>query len=242
MYHDKELYWVGSIGGFSIPGPEVGVATSNGRAYYRISSLLKRIGLPFSDIILGEKSVLRLSGSSMQGLGYLNGNVKLIITTRRERLQVQGSSAICVEDLGEDVGVAKERLLSLLYPSKPSDWFVVGIDPGERTGVAAFINHREVESSVLPTLETTISRISELIDNAPNIRKIVKIGSGNMKLARMIAGILEARYKDSIRIFLVDESGTSSLVKKTSKDRGTRDQRAAKLIAFREGQDYALIN
>ncbi len=230
--------WVGRIGEIFDSGPEVGVSTSNGKAYFLIASLLKRLGFPFADV-LPRHPQIRNDGSD-NAVPYLERNIKVIITTRRERLQFFGPSIICVEDLGDDVGIARAKILSFLYPAKPHDWFIIGVDPGKRTGVAAFINHREVESSVVHSLDETIARVSALIDNAPDIQKIVKIGSGNIHLAKKIAQILDSRYHDEIRLQLVNESGTSSLSRKRSKSymTGTRDQRAAKLIAFRDGQDY----
>lgn len=194
---------------------------------------MKRMGAPFADVLLGEESIKLLDSQA-----FTDHNLKIIITTRKERLRLPGSNIVCVEDLGDDVGLAKEKLFSMLYPPRPNDWFVVGIDPGERTGIAAFINHREIESSVLPTFEATVARVSALIDNAPDVRKIVKIGSGNLLVARTIARHLDARYRGHVKIQLVNESGTSVLRRKSNSVRGTRDQRAAKLIAFRDGQDY----
>jgi len=228
---------VGCIVGYQIPSSEVGVATSSGRAYYRISALMKRIGIPFSDILLNQQSIVQFGESTTQ-TSILERNLKLIITTRKERLLLRGNNIVCIEDLGDDAGLAKEKLFSILYPPKPDDWFVVGIDPGERTGIAAFINHREIETSVLPTFEATLARVSELIDNAPDIRKIVKIGRGNLCLAKTIARIIEARYKDCVKINLVNENGTSVLRRRGNFGRGTKDQRAARSIAFRDGQDY----
>ena len=229
---------MGCIVGYQIPSPEVGVTTSSGRAYYRISTLMKRIGFPFTDIVFQGQSILQNGSLTAQTNSFLDRNLKLIITTRKERLCLPGNNIVCVEDLGDDSGLAKEKLFSILYPPKPNDWFVVGIDPGERTGIAAFINHREIESLVLPTFEATLTRVSELIDNAPDIRKIVKIGRGNLQLAKTIAKIIEARYKDCVKINLVNESGTSVLKRKGNFGHGTKDQRAARLIAFRDGQDY----
>jgi len=233
--------WVGRIGEISDSRPEVGVSTSNGRAYYYIAALLKRAGLPYVDIIPGDRALVDRFGRPSNRLFY-DGNVKVIITTRRERLQFFDSNVLCVEDLGDDVGLAREKILSYIYPAKSTDWFIVGIDPGKRTGVAAFINHREVESCVIQSIDGTFARICALIDNAPMIRKVVKIGSGNAHLARHIAQMLESRYRDSVRIQLVNESGTSSLTNKRRRPAfgrvETRDQRAARMIAFREGQDY----
>lgn len=226
---------MGSIGTVPFFKPEVGVATANGRAYYKIALLLKRSSIPFDDIIIREED---LGDSRTSPL-----STRLVITTRKERLKFLGSNVVCVEDLGDDEGLAREKLFSLLYPAKPGDRFVIGIDPGERTGVAAFINLREVESSVVQSMEETLRRIYALVDNAPDIAKIVKVGSGNLKIATRIAHNVHTRYGEIVRVQLVDESGTSALSKKSMKARpflksGTRDQRAAKLIAFREGQDY----
>ncbi|MHB1868624.1 MAG: hypothetical protein ACYCPP_06725 [Nitrososphaerales archaeon] len=199
---------------------------------------MKRIGIPFTDILFDQQSIVQFGGSTAQTTSVLDRNLKLIITTRKERLRLRGNNIACIEDLGDDAGLAKEKLFSILYPPKPNDWFVVGIDPGERTGIAAFINQREIESLVLPTFEATLARVTELIDNAPDVRKIVKIGRGNLSLAKTIARIIEARYKDCVKINLVNENGTSVLKRRGNFSRGTKDQRAARLIAFRDGQDY----
>jgi hypothetical protein len=231
---------VGRIGEISDSRPEVGVSTSNGRAYYVITNLLKRAGLPYVDIVAGNRPSIAhgIPGAQL----FYEGNVKVIITTLRERVQFFDSPVLCIEDLGDDVGIAREKIFPYIYPAKSTDWFIVGIDPGKRTGVAAFMNHREVESSVIQSIDGTIAKVSALIDNAPAPKKVVKIGSGNALLAKKIAQILESRYHQDVRIQLVDESGTSSLTRKrgmlTFGRVETRDQRAAKMIAFREGQDY----
>lgn len=229
---------MGSLVGYLIPSPEVGVATSSGRAYYRISSLLKRVGIAYADIIMDGYAISGFQDQAIRSENSAENNLKLIITTRKERLQFPQGNIVCVEDLGDDVGVAKEKIYSLLYPPRPNDRFVVGIDPGERTGIAAFFNHREIESSVSTTLADALNRVSALIDNAPGVRKIVKVGCGNMKLAKSIATNLDLKYKGSIQISLVNESGTSNLKRKSNSLHGTRDQRAARLIAFRDGQDF----
>ncbi|HXQ93148.1 MAG TPA: hypothetical protein VN739_09100 [Nitrososphaerales archaeon] len=232
-------YWVGSIGEIFDSGPEVGVSTSNGKAYFLITSLLKRLGFPFIDVLPRPQPQMRNDCFS-NSAPYVERNIKVIITTRREHVQFYGPAVICIEDIGDDSGIARAKILSFLYPAKPYDWFIIGIDPGKRTGVAAFMNHREVESSVVQSFDETISRVCALIDNSPDIQKVVKIGSGNKYLAEKIALILDSRYHDEIRIQLVNESGTSSLSRKRGKSSmtGTRDQRAAKLIAFRDGQDF----
>jgi predicted RNase H-like nuclease (RuvC/YqgF family) len=225
---------VGYIVGFQTASPRVGVATTSGRAYYRISNLLKRINIPFTDIVLPESN--GGDEESCFNSYFLEQEFGVIITTRKERLYFRGNRVICEEDLGDDPGVAKVKLISTLYPPKKEDRFVVGVDPGERTGVAAFMNHREVESSVCSSIEEALSRVVVLMNNAPEIRKTVKIGCGNPLLAKNMARALNARLVNPVEIHLVNEDGTSILRKKGRFSEGTRDQRAAKLIAFR-GRD-----
>ncbi|MHB8568145.1 MAG: RuvC family protein [Nitrososphaerales archaeon] len=238
--------WVGSIGTASDYQTEVAVATSDGKAYYKITSFLKHVGISFRDLILWDAVDVpsNLASSITSDIGsVLDNKSRLIITTRKERIQLVGANIICIEDLGDDFVLAKEKFLSILYPSKDEDSFIVGIDPGERTGVAAFINHREIESTVLTSIADIVARVSKLVDNSPKIRRIVRIGYGNPRLAVQIAEALESQCKNQLRIQLVDESGTSTLVAKRSpKKSGTRDQRAAKLIAFREGQEFLSVD
>ena len=232
---------MGSIGEITIPRPEIAVVTSNGRAYYRIVLLMKKIGMPFKDLIIAPQ-LSTMSRHSGNVEDYLNQSRRVIITTRRERIELCGNNVLCIEDLGDDVGVAKEKLLANLYPSKSSDCLVIGIDPGQRTGIAAYMNHREIESTVLPTIENTVERIEALIDNAPRIRKIVKIGLGNKNLANKIASLLEARYRNAVSIQMVDESGTTSSGRRGNTNGESKDQRAARLIAFRDGHNFTDFN
>lgn len=213
-------------------GSRVGVATASGRAYYRISGLLKKIGMPFVDVVAQDGR-----GSDDSFPFSLLREYGVIITTREERMLLPINNVVCEEDLGHDAALAKQKLLALLYPVRTSDVFVVGVDPGERTGIAAFSNRREVESSVHLTLDAAVARVSTLIDNAPEIKKVVKIGAGNSR-ALYVARLVKEKYRDVVEIDLVDESGTSVLRRKSRIVAGTRDQRAARLIAFRTGTRY----
>ena len=214
------------------------MATSNGRAYYRISSLLKQIGIPFSDIVFSKEIFSDASLQTVCSTDAVEREFNVVITTKNERILLNLGNVVCEEDLGDDAGVAKERLMMILYPPKPDDKFVVGIDPGERTGVAAFINHREIESSVFPTMDAALARVVVLLENAPDVKKTVKIGCGNRSLAEGLAKTLYKQLAGAAEINLVNENGTSALKRTGRFLEGTRDQRAAKLIAFRGGENF----
>ncbi len=231
---------MGSIGAISNPRAEIGVATSSGKAYYTITSLLKKIGLPYVDVITGDIS---FSSFSEKKFTYSGGEgnddrLKIIITTRKEKIQFRDDGAICIEDLGDDAGIAKQKLYSLMYPRDRNGLFVVGIDPGKRTGVAAFMNRQQIETGVLRSVDETISWVSRLLDNSPQERKVVKIGSGSPRIASEIASRLVNYYDRNLKIELVDERGTSALSSGKIKRARTRDQLAAEMIAFRKGREY----
>ncbi len=224
---------MGNIEETLVVKPRVGVATSSGRAYFRISNLMKRTGIPFVDVVItGDRG----DDASLPFTAFRD--YSLVITTRKERIQFQSDNIVCEEDIGDDVGLAKQKLISLLYPVRSTDTFVVGIDPGKRTGLAAFLNQREIESTVFMTQEATLARVSALVDNAPGVRKVVNIGAGNPYLALNLARMIEEKYKTLVEINLVNESGTSNLRRRNRLVAGTRDQRAARLIAFRTGVRY----
>lgn len=222
---------------------EVGVATADGKAYYKIASFLKHVRVPYRDILLPSALTSSSENTALTDASkvrFLGGNgPKVIITTRKERIQLLGENIVCIEDLGDDFGLAKEKLFSMLYPLSQEDSFIIGVDPGERTGIAAFINHREIESSVVTSMDEAIKRVCKLLENSPKIRRIVRIGYGNPRLAMKIAHAVESSNQRHMSIQLVDERGTSNLsAKQTLSKSGTRDQRAAKLIAFREGSEF----
>ena len=87
------------------------------------------------------------------------------------------------------------------------------------------------------TIETALARVIVLVKDAPDVRKTVKIGCGNMSLAKGIAKRLNMQLAGAVEISLVNENGTSALKRKGKFLEGTRDQRAAKLIAFRAGEN-----
>jgi RNase H-fold protein (predicted Holliday junction resolvase) len=261
---------VGSIGANYDRTGKIGVATESGKAYYRIVSLLHRTGFRYFDVLPPFREIppKDAPSSSPRAESSPKSNwppfekrsfrsvyqCDLVLTTRREKLSLDHPNVVCIEDLGDDPGLAREKLLSLLYPSTPEgDKLVVGIDPGERIGVAAFINEREIDSRVFRSVDDTVANVSKLLKNAPEpSTKVVRIGRGSATVGEGIARGLESQFDEgAVKIEIVDEKGTSSLsLRQGRKFHGkierkrkliralSRDERAAQLIAFRQGAEY----
>ena len=200
---------------------EVAIATVDGRAYYTLTRLLKDAGLPFDAVVPGEQ---------------LDRTVRLVITTRKENSLIEHHNVICLEDLGEDITEMRQRLFGLLYGGKEST-FVIGVDPGERIGVAAYYPRSEVEVEVFESIEKALDRVERLIQNANAAKKVVRIGYGKPDIAGEILRQLRSRGL-TVSIELVDERGTSSLAG-SRKRKETRDQRSARIIALKRGRKVA---
>ncbi len=201
--------------------PQVVVATLDGRAYFQITNLLRSIGLRFRSAVPGEP---------------MEEGVKLVLSTRREQKMISFDKVLCVEDLDGDLAAAK--VLMMVNEPKDDDLYIVGVDPGVRTGISAFYLCCEVYRGVVYSASKAVSVISRLIKGSSARKKIVRIGDGNLAVALRIAGALQAEYGRQIRIEIVDESGTSSSAKTRPNKRSVRDLRAARLIALRQGKEF----
>ncbi|MCP8304832.1 MAG: hypothetical protein H3Z50_05120 [archaeon] len=200
---------------------EIAVATLDGRAYYKIMTMLREIGMQFDDVKPGES---------------LSPNIKLVITTEKEKNLIDFEAVLSIEELGEDPYVFEEGIIKHLY-SDLEDSIIIGIDPGKRIGIAVYYGQKEVIGEVLNSVDGTIAKIVKLIENTHAKKKIIRIGDGKPKMAENIADELSRCLKDAT-IELVDERGTSSLSKAKPNKKVARDQRSAMIIALRQGKKY----
>ena len=71
-------------------------------------------------------------------------------------------------------------------------------------------------------------------------KKIVKIGNGNMNLAKKITTTLNLRFCSDFELEFVDERKTSLKIKNYNQ-RGKRDMMSAKYITHREGYRHFIL-
>ena len=208
---------------------KIAVATLDGRAYYKIISLLKEMNIPYRDVILGEP---------------LNTNYKLIITSKNESHLIHQNSLLCIEDLYKDLYLAKEKIFSYLHDSGENS-LVIGIDPGKITGLAIYYRHKILGSITLNSVNKVSKLVSNMISKTTAKKRIVRIGDGDPKLAREIGKDILKKVKKEIDIELVDERGTSSFLIKKIDKKFSRNQKSAMVIGLRKGKkilyrDYQL--
>ncbi|MFB5623760.1 MAG: hypothetical protein ACE5RP_02450 [Nitrosopumilus sp.] len=117
---------------------------------------------------------------------------------------------------------------------------ILGIDPGQRMGLSIFYYGIEIERSVHTSIEELIFHIIGILGGLRAKRKILKIGDGNMDIAKQIVKMLNLKFCSSFELEFVDESRTSLKIKNFNQ-RGKRDMLSAKYISQRKGYRYSIL-
>jgi len=117
---------------------------------------------------------------------------------------------------------------------------ILGIDPGQRMGLSVFYLGVEIESSVHTSIEELVLHIIGILGGLRAKRKILKIGDGNMDIAKKIVTMLNLKFCSSFELEFVDESRTSLKIKNYNQ-RGKRDMLSAKYISQRDGYRHSIL-
>ncbi len=130
-------------------------------------------------------------------------------------------------------------MMQILNPDFEED-LILGVDPGQRIGLSIFYYGKEIESSFHSSVEELVFHIIQVLGGLRAKRKIVKIGNGNMRIAKQIATMLNLNFCSSFELEFVDEQKTSLKIKNFNQ-RGKRDMLSAKYISQREGYRHFIL-
>ena len=202
---------------------KITVATLNGKSYYKIINTLKLLQLNYEELSPSEA---------------LNSYSRIIITSQEESPIFKKKNIIVDSELNENPVIIKAKILRKLIESHTYDQLTIGIDPGNRIGISIFYLYDEIESVVLSTIESTVNFIIKILSGINAKKKIVRIGDGNINMARTIAFVIKSNFKDLVHIEIVNEYGTSSIQNNESNRRILKDKSSARLIAFRSGKIF----
>lgn len=202
----------------------IGIATTYGRPYYRFSTYLKTLDLAFDSILPEE--ILDYSGN-------------LVFTTREESPK-ECQKPLLHEDIFEHPPtVIKGKMMQKLSFNFEEEDLVLGVDPGQRIGLSVCYFGKEIESSFYSSVEDLVFHIIKVMGGLRTKRKIVKIGDGNMQIAKEIASMLNLKFCSSFELEFVDEKKTSPKIKNFNQ-RGKRDMLSAKFISQRDGYRFSI--
>ncbi len=131
-------------------------------------------------------------------------------------------------------------MMQRLNPDFEEEDLIFGVDPGERIGLSIFYYGKEIESSFHSSVEELVFHIIQVLGGLRAKRKIVKIGNGNMQIAKQIVTVLNLNFCSSFELEFVDEQKTSLKIKNFNQ-RGKRDMLSAKYISQREGYRHFIL-
>jgi len=117
---------------------------------------------------------------------------------------------------------------------------IIGIDPGKLNGLSIFYHEKEIENSLYHSVNDLVSHVTEILAGLPAKRKIIKIGNGNMGIAKQISNSLNLKYCSDFELEFVNESSTTLKIKNHNQ-RGKRDMLSAKNIIKRRGYRHMIL-
>ena len=162
------------------------------------------------------------------------------MTTLSEAPEFIKTPALYEDILDLEPTVIGGLIMQKLDTTHYSDELLIGIDPGKRIGLSIYYYGREVEHSLHVSMDNLISHLVKILGGLRAKRKIVKIGNGDMKLAKKITNLLNLKYCSDFEIEFVNEQKTSVKTKNYNQ-RGKRDMQSAKYITRREGPRHIIL-
>ena len=197
------------------------VATVDGRAYYDFVQLL---------------GVLDLNYSSKLPWQVSEDATRLLLTTSRELPHGFRGDFVLHEQLTGERVTDSARVLSRLLKSR-RDTFVVGLDPGENTGIACLYRGYNLFATSVDSLERALDLVCGVLQVEAQ-DKLVRIGRGDRSKAYYLARGIRERCAESARIEIVDERGTTKTMRAPIHRHGRRDAFSALLIAKKPGFEF----
>lgn len=195
------------------------VATVYGRSYFKFVKTLQRLKINYDSILPTEINQY---------------DKRLILTTTRDAPNVDANLVLYEEEFNADPTVVKGLIIQKLESGMHENSLVIGIDPGNRIGLSVFYHQKEIERSTYTSLDELISHVVKILAELKAHEKIVKIGNGNMRIAKQITNLLNLKFCSHFELEFVDERKTSLRTKNYNK-RGERDKMSARYISRREG-------
>ena len=182
---------------------------------------------------------MNLSFDSILPKDIQNYSGHLVLTTRQET-PTECEKPILHEDiLDQHPTVIRGLIIQKLDLGYNQD-LIVGVDPGKRIGLSIFYFGREIESSFYYSVEEIVLHIIQILSGLRAKHKIVKIGDGNMNMAKEIGTMLNLKFCSYFELEFVDERKTTFKIKNFNQ-RGKRDMLSAKYISQREGHRHSIL-
>ncbi len=198
---------------------KIAVATVSGKAYYKLVNELKGRGLPFLSLLPTNPIPL---------------DIKVVVTTERERCLISHHNVLVFEDEADPAPVV-DKAIRMSQGKQSYDTIVIGVDPGKTFGLAVVGDGAVLETITCPSLEDAVNTIKKILSRSPAIATTVKIGNGTPNYTSELLHKLGEKLPRDIVIEVVNEAGTSRFKREGIHRREARDAMSAVKIAERKG-------
>lgn len=199
---------------------KVAVATVQGKPYFLLVNHLRDNNIPFISLVPSEP---------------VPAKVVLVITTELEEDLVKHDKILVFHSENELDNIVNEVKKFLLGKEK-YEKIVIGLDPGEATGLAVLADGKVIEQSNCYTAREVINTILKSLSNInySQTTVTVKIGNG-VPLYLTLLEELDTSLPPEIILELVGEAGTNKSYQEKHRSRKIRHISSAIRIAGRSG-------
>ncbi|MEM2785605.1 MAG: hypothetical protein QW652_02965 [Candidatus Nitrosotenuis sp.] len=203
----------------------IGIATTYGKSYFQFVKALKFLNLKYDSLL--PTDIPNYPGS-------------LIFTTEMESPKSANQLILNEDILKEDPTVIQGIIIEKLDSGLNQHELIIGIDPGQRIGLVVMYLGKEIERGLYTSPDELASHVAKILGGLRANKKIVKIGNGNMQIAKQITSLLNLKFCSHFELEFVDEQKTTRKIKNYNK-RGERDIMSAKYIAQRQGYRHFVL-
>jgi len=203
---------------------KIAVATVSGKAYFLTVNELKRKNAPFLSVTPNEPIPVE---------------VKVVITTEKEKHLINHERILIYKDNTDPEAVVNEAL-KIAHGKESYEKIVIGIDPGEVSGLAVLADGKIIETENCFSIEEILHKVKSTLKNLDTSTATVsvKIGDGVPTYKEKLLDALDEALPSSVVLEVVSEAGTNRYLNEIKHRRGLRDIVSATRIAGRAGYTF----
>lgn len=189
----------------------IALATQDFAAYLDLSRHLRSEGIAFESLTPGAP---------------IPGEIQVVITTADERSDIEHEHVVTYTTPQATI----EDAMRVMRGLEDVDQLVIGVDPGERPGVAIIADGHVLSSRQTTNPERVVEVVSSIAGRYEGADVVVRVGHGaQTRRDRIVNGLLAGGFV----VELVDEGGSSPPRQRLA---GERDKVAARVIGMTAGE------
>jgi hypothetical protein len=203
---------------------KVAVATVSGKAYFLIVNELKERNIDFLSLIPSDP---------------VPAEAKVVITTEKEKHLIS-HERILVYDNDASPSTVINEAMKVLQGKESYEKIVIGIDPGEVSGLAVIADGKVNETGNCFSVQEVVDKVKNILKDfdVSSTAVSVKIGNG-VPAYKILLEMLDTALPPEVILEVVSEAGTDRNIDEKQHRRGLRDIVSAIRIAGRSGHVYS---